>query len=335
MKIAVLGAGSWGTALAALVADGGHATRLWGRDAGAAGASSPRSARTGATCPAARCPPIAGGHRRPAAAAVAGREPGRAWRVPTASVRAVADARPPARARRAPSWSAPPRGSRRPTRLTLDRVLAEALPGRAGGAALGPDLRRGDRPRPAGRRGGRLARRRGRRAGAAGAGLGDLPRLHHRGRDRRGGGRRAQERHRHRRRLRRRPRLRQQRPRRADHPRAARDGPPGHAPGRQPADPGRAGGPRRSGADLHRRAVAQPPGRPGAGRGRAAAGHHRQPGPRRRGRLHRPHRRGAGPTSWASTCPSPRRWRRCWPASATAREAVADLLSRESGPERG
>ncbi|HHW4682886.1 MAG TPA: NAD(P)H-dependent glycerol-3-phosphate dehydrogenase, partial [Xylella sp.] len=31
-KIAVLGAGSWGTALAALVARHGYATMLWGRD---------------------------------------------------------------------------------------------------------------------------------------------------------------------------------------------------------------------------------------------------------------------------------------------------------------
>ena len=31
--VAVLGAGSWGTALAALIARHGHATVLWGRDA--------------------------------------------------------------------------------------------------------------------------------------------------------------------------------------------------------------------------------------------------------------------------------------------------------------
>src|SRR6185437_10409559 len=33
--VAVLGAGSWGTALAALLCNSGAATRLWGRDAGA------------------------------------------------------------------------------------------------------------------------------------------------------------------------------------------------------------------------------------------------------------------------------------------------------------
>ena len=32
-KIAVLGAGSWGTALASLLARHGHPTVLWGRDA--------------------------------------------------------------------------------------------------------------------------------------------------------------------------------------------------------------------------------------------------------------------------------------------------------------
>ena len=38
LKIAVLGAGSWGTALAALIARHGHAVTLWGRDAQAAAA---------------------------------------------------------------------------------------------------------------------------------------------------------------------------------------------------------------------------------------------------------------------------------------------------------
>src|SRR5262245_58083128 len=33
MRIAVLGAGSWGTALAILLADGGHEVTLWGRGA--------------------------------------------------------------------------------------------------------------------------------------------------------------------------------------------------------------------------------------------------------------------------------------------------------------
>ena len=37
-RIAVLGAGSWGTALAALIARHGHPTVLWGRDADGAAA---------------------------------------------------------------------------------------------------------------------------------------------------------------------------------------------------------------------------------------------------------------------------------------------------------
>ena len=40
------------------------------------------------------------------------------------------------------------------------------------------------------------------------------------------------------------------------------------------------------------------------------------------------------PASWVSTCPSPARWQRCWPGERSPREAVADLLARESGPER-
>src|SRR5690348_12367600 len=42
MKVAVLGAGSWGTALAALIARHGHATTLWGRDAEVAAAINAR-----------------------------------------------------------------------------------------------------------------------------------------------------------------------------------------------------------------------------------------------------------------------------------------------------
>ncbi len=37
-SVAVLGAGSWGTALAALIARHGHATTLWGRDPAVAAA---------------------------------------------------------------------------------------------------------------------------------------------------------------------------------------------------------------------------------------------------------------------------------------------------------
>ena len=33
MKITVLGAGAWGTALAAILQNGGHAVTIWGHDA--------------------------------------------------------------------------------------------------------------------------------------------------------------------------------------------------------------------------------------------------------------------------------------------------------------
>ncbi|GAB3737631.1 NAD(P)H-dependent glycerol-3-phosphate dehydrogenase [Luteimonas pelagia] len=46
MKVAVLGAGSWGTALAALVARAGHDTVLWGRDAGTVSAVADRHENT-------------------------------------------------------------------------------------------------------------------------------------------------------------------------------------------------------------------------------------------------------------------------------------------------
>ena len=43
-KVAVLGAGSWGTALAALIARHGHPTVLWGRDPAVASAIDGRHA---------------------------------------------------------------------------------------------------------------------------------------------------------------------------------------------------------------------------------------------------------------------------------------------------
>src|SRR3546814_14561337 len=50
--VAVLGAGSWGTALAALIARHGHRTVLWGRDAAIVEASDQRSdkRRVGEEC---------------------------------------------------------------------------------------------------------------------------------------------------------------------------------------------------------------------------------------------------------------------------------------------
>ena len=52
--IAVLGAGSWGTALAVHLARGGRAVRLWARDARLVDEMCER-ARTPRICPASRC----------------------------------------------------------------------------------------------------------------------------------------------------------------------------------------------------------------------------------------------------------------------------------------
>ncbi len=54
-SVAVLGAGSWGTALAAVLARNGAATTLWGRDADAMArmADTRRNARI---CPTWNCP---------------------------------------------------------------------------------------------------------------------------------------------------------------------------------------------------------------------------------------------------------------------------------------
>ncbi len=49
--MAVIGAGSWGTALAIQCARAGHPTRLWGRDAALIDIDAPRPAQSRATCP--------------------------------------------------------------------------------------------------------------------------------------------------------------------------------------------------------------------------------------------------------------------------------------------
>jgi glycerol-3-phosphate dehydrogenase (NAD(P)+) len=125
MQVAVLGAGSWGTAIAVLTADNGHPTRLWGRSADQMAVLASRRENE-------RYLP---GRRFPenlevtdqVSHAVAGAELV-VLAVPTASVRDMA---------RAASASLAPgaivvcasKGLEAETRLTLDRVLEQAVPG--------------------------------------------------------------------------------------------------------------------------------------------------------------------------------------------------------------
>jgi glycerol-3-phosphate dehydrogenase (NAD(P)+) len=125
MRVAVLGAGSWGTAIAALAADVGHRTCLWGRDPQlVADARSVRENR--------RYLP---GRRLPAELtitsqldqAVTGAEL-IVFAVPTATIRQLAGAAA-ASVSRAAILVCASKGLEADSRLTLDLVLAQALPG--------------------------------------------------------------------------------------------------------------------------------------------------------------------------------------------------------------
>src|SRR5947208_5769029 len=119
MRIAVLGAGSWGTALAILLADGGHEVTLWGRDARAVEELAARRENV-------RYLP---GRRLPDAVEVSAdidlTVAGRSLLVlalPSASVRAMADAAAPSVAPGTTVVCAS-KGLEEQTCLTLDRVL--------------------------------------------------------------------------------------------------------------------------------------------------------------------------------------------------------------------
>ena len=116
--IAVLGAGSWGTALAVHCARVGHDVRLWGRDASLMDEIA--RARENAALPA-RTSRVGSRARRPSSleAALDGAPIVDRGRAVARHARACCDARAPRRSPRTRSWSARRRGSR-PSRSTAD-----------------------------------------------------------------------------------------------------------------------------------------------------------------------------------------------------------------------
>ena len=122
MRIAVLGAGSWGTALAILFADGGHEVTLWGRD----GVDELRANRENRRYLPGRRLPDAIDVTGDLKAAAAGRDLV-VIALPSASVRAVARAAAPAVARGSTVVCAS-KGLEEQTCLTLDRVIGEVIP---------------------------------------------------------------------------------------------------------------------------------------------------------------------------------------------------------------
>ena len=266
--IGVIGSGSWGTALAVHLAHTGHDVRLWARDAALAVGD----------VGVAREPIVPAGDR----AAVGAGADVRPAHCPRR--RAVCrDRRAVARRARcgAPRQCAPaPRlrdrqRDERPGRgIAAENVggVAAGVPERRRcGRAVRSEFRKrtGAQAADGDSRGRRLAG--GRRSGDGALSFAGASALRQQRRHRRRAWRLAEEHHRHRRRRRRRARPRPQRAGGADHARPRRTV---QARGRAWRAAGHAGGPRgprRSGADVHRRLEPQPPRRPGAGEGPVAA----------------------------------------------------------------
>jgi glycerol-3-phosphate dehydrogenase (NAD(P)+) len=127
MRVAVLGAGSWGSVLAALLVEQGHDVALWGRDPAAVRqmVAGRQNARYLPGCP---LPPGI----RPAATvaeAAVDREV-LVFALPTGSVREVARVATTTAGKGALLVCAS-KGLEEISRLTLDRVLGETLPGRS------------------------------------------------------------------------------------------------------------------------------------------------------------------------------------------------------------
>jgi glycerol-3-phosphate dehydrogenase (NAD(P)+) len=122
MRIAVLGAGSWGTALAILLAEGGHEVTLWGRD----GVEELRAHRENRRYLPGRRLPDAIAVTADVRGAVAGSDLVLVA-LPSASVRAVMGAAAPAVPRGSTIVCAS-KGLEEKSCLTLDKVIREVIP---------------------------------------------------------------------------------------------------------------------------------------------------------------------------------------------------------------
>ena len=226
-RLAIIGGGAWGTAL-------GIVARRAGLDPGAVGAR-PRGRRSDQR--AARKPVLPARHRaRP------GDRRDDRYRCGDGRRRSGAARRPGAiparRARHASRRGLPAglpvlhcaKGIETGSLKTMSEIGAEILPEFAFRGAVGAELRRRGRARPADRGYDRQPRRGARPRLCGGARQQPVPALSVGRSDRRRNRRRGQERAGDRLRDRRRPRFGRQCPRRADHPRARRDGPAGAAP---------------------------------------------------------------------------------------------------------
>jgi glycerol-3-phosphate dehydrogenase (NAD(P)+) len=133
MRIAVLGAGSWGTALAIVLAEAGHEVFLWGRDPGAA-----RELATGREnrryLPGRRLPPAVTVTSDMAEAAAVGMV---VLALPSAQVRGVV-ARAALALPQVVIVTCASKGLEERTHLTMDRVIAEVMPAAAVVLLSGP-----------------------------------------------------------------------------------------------------------------------------------------------------------------------------------------------------
>jgi glycerol-3-phosphate dehydrogenase (NAD(P)+) len=124
VRIAILGAGSWGTALAAMTAEAGHDVALWGRDPRAM--EDLRARRENHRYLPGRTIPPQVLLTADVGAALAGREL-TVLALPSSTVREVASAA--AAAGTATLVACASKGLEETTRFTLDRVIGEAIPG--------------------------------------------------------------------------------------------------------------------------------------------------------------------------------------------------------------